>query len=111
MQIHHLLGALLIVCGTVTAADNPSWQNARTPQAGGKTGQAPGNAPAGGPPPATQLTGPLPPPASPLVQEAASLDSPLNAGEIRELRGRMADNERAISAPVTSVVPRISSLT
>ncbi|EFC4513141.1 conjugal transfer protein TraN, partial [Escherichia coli] len=39
------------------------------------------------------------------------LDSPLNAGEIRELRGRMADNERAISAPVTSVVPRISSLT
>ncbi|EFC1331706.1 conjugal transfer protein TraN, partial [Escherichia coli] len=27
------------------------------------------------------------------------------------LRGRMADNERAISAPVTSVVPRISSLT
>ena len=111
MQIHHLLGALLIVCGTVTAADNPGWQNARTPQAGGKTGQTPGSAPAGGPPPATQLTGPLPPPASPLVQEAASLDSPLNAGEIRELRGRMADNERAISAPVTSVVPRISSLT
>ena len=29
MQIHHLLGALLIVCGTVTAADNPGWQNAR----------------------------------------------------------------------------------
>lgn len=49
MQIHHLLGALLIVCGTVTAADNPGWQNARTPQAGGKTGQTPGSAPAGGP--------------------------------------------------------------
>ncbi len=103
MQIHHLLGALLIVCGTVTAADNPGWQNARTPQAGGKTGQAPGNAPAGGPPPATQLTGPLPPPASPLVQEAASLDSPLNAGEIRELRGRMADT-RFMLSPDTRVV-------
>ncbi|WP_096849355.1 DotH/IcmK family type IV secretion protein [Escherichia coli] len=111
MQIHHLLGALLIVCGTVTAADNPGWQNARTPQAGGKTGQAPGNAPAGGPPPATQLTGPRPPPAAPRGPEAASRDSPLNGGAIRGLRGRMADNERAISAPVTSVVPRISSLT
>ncbi|EBW3289950.1 conjugal transfer protein TraN, partial [Salmonella enterica subsp. enterica serovar Typhimurium] len=53
----------------------------------------------------------LPPPGAALVQEGASLDSPLNAGEIRELRGIMADNERAISAPLTSVVPRISSLT
>ncbi|MCA0143186.1 conjugal transfer protein TraN, partial [Escherichia coli] len=49
MQIHHLLGALLIVCGTVTAADNPGWQNARTPQAGGKTGQTPGSAPQAAP--------------------------------------------------------------
>ena len=30
MHIHHLIGALLIVCGTVTAADNPGWKNART---------------------------------------------------------------------------------
>ncbi|WP_435366568.1 DotH/IcmK family type IV secretion protein [Escherichia coli] len=63
------------------------------------------------PPPAAQLPGNLPPPGAALVQEGASLDSPLNAGEIRELRGIMADNERAISAPLTSVVPRISSLT
>ncbi|HHU2509552.1 TPA: DotH/IcmK family type IV secretion protein, partial [Escherichia coli] len=111
MHIHHLIGALLIVCGTVTAADNPGWKNARSPQTGGKTAQATGNTPAGGPPPAAQLPGNLPPPGAALVQEGASLDSPLNAGEIRELRGIMADNERAISAPLTSVVPRISSLT
>ncbi|CDL05755.1 IncI1 plasmid conjugative transfer protein TraN [Escherichia coli IS35] len=106
MHIHHLIGALLIVCGTVTAADNPGWKNARSPQTGGKTAQATGNTP-----PAAQLPGNLPPPSAALVQEGASLDSPLNAGEIRELRGIMADNERAISAPLTSVVPRISSLT
>ncbi|CDW59095.1 DUF3625 and IcmL domain containing protein [Trichuris trichiura] len=111
MHIHHLIGALLIVCGTVTAADNPGWKNARSPQTGGKTAQATGNTPAGGPPPAAQLPGNLPPPGAALVQEGASLDSPLNASEIRELRGIMADNERAISAPLTSVVPRISSLT
>lgn len=55
MHIHHLIGALLIVCGTVTAADNPGWKNARSPQTGGKTAQATGNTPAGGPPPAAQL--------------------------------------------------------
>lgn len=49
MHIHHLIGALLIVCGTVTAADNPGWKNARSPQTGGKTAQATGNTPAGGP--------------------------------------------------------------
>ncbi|EFD6517577.1 IncI1-type conjugal transfer protein TraN, partial [Escherichia coli] len=54
---------------------------------------------------------PAPGQASPLVQDAARLDSELSADEIRSLRSLMADNERAINAPITSVVPRISSLT
>lgn len=45
------------------------------------------------------------------LREAESLDSPLSPDEIRTLRKGMQDTDRALSAPVTSVVPRITSQT
>ncbi|ECK8874759.1 conjugal transfer protein TraN [Salmonella enterica subsp. enterica] len=114
MRSRHILSALFLVCGTAASADNAGWQNARTPPPDKTTASenAPPVANTGGVP-ATLVRGELPAPGrtSPLVQEAAKLDSELSADEIRELRSLMADNERAISAPVTSIVPRISSLT
>ncbi|WP_001257706.1 DotH/IcmK family type IV secretion protein [Salmonella enterica] len=114
MRSRHILSALFLVCGTAASADNAGWQNARTPPSDKTTASenAPPVANTGGVP-ATLVRGELPAPGqtSSLVQEAARLDSELSADEIRELRSLMADNERAISAPVTSIVPRISSLT
>ncbi|EBQ7725668.1 conjugal transfer protein TraN [Salmonella enterica] len=114
MRSRHILSALFLVCGTAAYADNAGWQNARTPPPDKTTASenAPPVANTGGVP-ATLVRGELPAPGqtSSLVQEAARLDSELSADEIRELRSLMADNERAISAPVTSIVPRISSLT
>ncbi|EAY4351135.1 conjugal transfer protein TraN [Salmonella enterica] len=114
MRSRHILSALFLVCGTAASADNAGWQNARTPPLDKTTASenAPPVANTGGVP-ATLVRGELPAPGqtSSLVQEAARLDSELSADEIRELRSLMADNERAISAPVTSIVPRISSLT
>lgn len=49
--------------------------------------------------------------ASPLLQEAQTLDTPLTPEEIRTLRKGMQKTDRALKAPVTSVVPRISSQT
>ncbi|HCO1348708.1 TPA: hypothetical protein N7L48_003465 [Escherichia coli] len=94
--------------------DNAGWQNARTPQTTNSASDHVQNASQNtGGVPATLVKGELPAPgqASPLVQDAARLDSELSADEIRSLRSLMADNERAINAPITSVVPRISSLT
>ncbi|EJQ8147196.1 conjugal transfer protein TraN [Salmonella enterica subsp. enterica serovar Newport] len=126
MRTRYILSALFLACGSAMAADAPSapapatapasggWRQARSPQAAetaaGSTTPA---APRPGGVPAVQVQGPLPSPAvnSPLVQEAGRLDSELSADEIRALRGIMSENERAISAPVTSVVPRISTLT
>jgi len=112
MKLRYLLTTLLL-CGPAlaVAADTPGWQGARTPGATGTTTAAATPQTAGVP--ATQISGELPVPAqsSPLVEEAASLDSPLSADEIRELRMRMTDNERSVNAPMISVVPRISSLT
>jgi intracellular multiplication protein IcmK len=118
MKLHYLLTTILL-CGPaiVAAADNTGWQGARTP---GSTALPPApqarvaaTEPQTTAVPATQITGELPAPAadSPLVEEAASLDSPLSAEEIRELRLRLTDNERSVNAPMVSVVPRISSLT
>ncbi|EJP9634737.1 conjugal transfer protein TraN [Salmonella enterica] len=117
---------LTLACGTAMAADNASdagagadtgagagsWRQARVPQTADKqSGSA--ASPRAGDVPATQVQGTLPSPDvnTPLVQEAARLDSELSPDEIRSLRGIMSENERAISAPVTSVVPRISTLT
>ena len=62
--------------------------------------------------PASPISGTAPLPGlSPAAQEAAALDSPLTPDEIRELAKRLQATEQALSAPVTSVVPRISSLT
>ncbi|MCD2483797.1 DotH/IcmK family type IV secretion protein, partial [Enterobacter kobei] len=118
MKLHYLLTTILL-CGPaiVAAADNTGWQGARTP---GSTALPPApqarvaaTEPQTTAVPATQITGELPAPAadSPLVEEAASMDSPLSAEEIRELRLRLTDNERSVNAPMVSVVPRISSLT
>ncbi|EAN8329054.1 conjugal transfer protein TraN [Salmonella enterica] len=115
---------LTLACGTAMAADNASgasanagaggWRQARVPQtADNQSGSATSSSPRTGDVPATQVQGTLPSPDinTPLVQEAARLDSELSPDEIRSLRGIMSENERAISAPVTSVVPRISTLT
>ncbi|ECG1390963.1 conjugal transfer protein TraN [Salmonella enterica] len=121
---------LTLACGTAIAADNASgagaatgagantgtggWRQARVPQtADNQSGSATSSSPRAGDVPATQVQGTLPSPDinTPLVQEAARLDSELSPDEIRSLRGIMSENERAISAPVTSVVPRISTLT
>ncbi|WP_096169536.1 DotH/IcmK family type IV secretion protein, partial [Enterobacter hormaechei] len=113
MKLRYLMTTLLL-CGPalVAAADNTGWQDARTP--GATTAAAPQGAEAQTTGvPATRISGELPPPeqSSPLVDEAAGLDSPLSADEIRELRLRLTDNERSVNAPMISVVPRISSLT
>ncbi|EJF0241865.1 DotH/IcmK family type IV secretion protein [Citrobacter koseri] len=120
MTFRYLLVTLLL-CGpaVAAAADDSGWQKARSPAAaststaaaGAQAAQPAGHQGAGVP--ASQMSGELPAPgqASPLVEEAASLDSPLSPDEIRELRLRLTDNERSVSAPVISVVPRISSLT
>ncbi|KFX10867.1 hypothetical protein KCQ_04766 [Pectobacterium atrosepticum ICMP 1526] len=112
---YFLITLLLFEPALASASDDSGWQNARTPN-GTPTAPAPapqesGHQSAGVP--ATLINGELPTPgqSSPLVEEAASLDSPLSPAEIRELRSRMTDTERSVNAPVISVVPRISSLT
>lgn len=122
MSALQLTLTLTLACGTAMAADNASdtgagagsWRQARVPQTADKqSGSAASASPRAGDVPATQVQGTLPSPDvnTPLVQEAARLDSELSPDEIRSLRGIMSENERAISAPVTSVVPRISTLT
>lgn len=132
MRTRYIMSALTLTltlaCGTAMAADNASdvgvgadtgagagsWRQARVPQTADKqSGSAASASPRAGDVPATQVQGTLPSPDinTPLVQEAARLDSELSPDEIRSLRGIMSENERAISAPVTSVVPRISTLT
>lgn len=121
------LWPMLLLCGPTIAfgAEEAGWQNARTPTA--VLSPAPAPSPeriASAPPaaeqnrqntdvPASLISGDLPAPGqtSPLVEEAANMDSPLSPGEIRVLRERLSDNERSVNAPVVSVVPRISSLT
>lgn len=114
MKLRYLMTTLLL-CGPAlaAAADTTGWQDARAP---GATSAAParqGAEPQTTDVPATRISGELPAPgqSSPLVDEAAGMDSPLSADEIRELRLRLTDNERSVNAPVISVVPRISSLT
>ncbi|EGM1332196.1 conjugal transfer protein TraN [Salmonella enterica] len=138
MRTRYIMSALTLTltlaCGTAMAADNASdagagagvgadtgagagsWRQARVPQTADKQSGSAASAsasPRAGDVPATQVQGTLPSPDvnTPLVQEAARLDSELSPDEIRSLRGIMSENERAISAPVTSVVPRISTLT
>ncbi|ELQ6863950.1 conjugal transfer protein TraN, partial [Salmonella enterica] len=130
MSALQLTLTLTLACGTAMAADNASdtgasagtgagaggWRQARVPQTADKQSGSAASAstsPRAGDVPATQVQGTLPSPDvnTPLVQEAARLDSELSPDEIRSLRGIMSENERAISAPVTSVVPRISTLT
>jgi len=114
MKTRHLLATLLL-CGPVlaAAADNAGWQNARTPGATAASPDPQEHEQQTTGVPATRINGELPAPgqSSPLVDEAASLDSPLSADEIRELRLRLTDTERSVNAPMISVVPRISSLT
>lgn len=119
MKRHYLLSALLL-CGSASSAstDTPGWQNARTPLATTPAPPVTPDAPAAARQqstavPATQIQGELPPPGSPpsIVDVATSLDSPLSADEVRQLRQRMTETDRSIHAPMVSVVPRISSLT
>ncbi|HAV1871919.1 DotH/IcmK family type IV secretion protein [Phytobacter diazotrophicus] len=115
MTFRYLLITLLL-CGPALAApaDEAGWQKARTPTTALPAAPVPQTASRQNTDvPATQINGDLPAPGqtSPLVEEAASLDSPLSPDEIRELRLRLTDTERSVSAPVVSVVPRISSLT
>ncbi|MEG5609455.1 DotH/IcmK family type IV secretion protein [Enterobacter hormaechei] len=114
MKLPYLMITLLL-CGPalVAAADNTGWQDARTPGATTAASVPQGTEPQTTGVPATRISGELPAPgqSSPLVEEAASMDSPLSADEIRELRLRLTDNERSVNAPMISVVPRISSLT
>lgn len=115
MKIRYLLIALLL-CGPALAApaDEAGWQKARTPTTALPAAPVPQTVSRQSTDvPATQISGDLPAPGqtSPQVEEAASLDSPLSPDEIRELRLRLTDTERSVSAPVVSVVPRISSLT
>lgn len=114
MKLRYLLTTLLL-CGPAcaVAADDAGWQNARTPTVTSAAPAPQDGARQSAGVPATQISGELPAPGqnSPLVEEAAALDSPLSPEEIRELRLRMSDTERSVSAPVISVVPRISSLT
>ncbi|NWJ78840.1 conjugal transfer protein TraN [Enterobacter sp. SECR19-1250] len=115
MTFRYLLITLLL-CGPALAAsaDEAGWQKARTPTTALPAAPAPQTASRQTTDvPATQISGDLPAPGqtSPQVEEAASLDSPLSPDEIRELRLRLTDTERSVSAPVVSVVPRISSLT
>lgn len=123
MKFSFILSALFLVCSTaVSAADaekpKPGWQSARTPVTSSASTETTMNTSKPMQPtqtnsvPANQIQGPLPDPVqTSLVREAATLDSDLSPDEIRSLRGLMSDNERAINAPLTSVVPRISSLT
>ena len=53
---------------------------------------------------------PLPPP-SPLFQEAQEAISPLAPKEVRQLRKESEAIDKAIAAPVVTIVPRISSQT
>lgn len=119
MKFSQLLTTLLL-CGPVFAAPTgtPGWQNARAPSTSATMPPPP--APATAQPvsqgtgvPASRIDGELPTPGqtSPLVEEAATLDSPLSPEEIRQLRHRLSDTERSVNAPIVSVVPRISSLT
>lgn len=108
MQSRYLLSTLLLVCSAATSADNAGWQNARTPQTTNSASDHVQNASQNtGGVPATLVKGELPAPgqASPLVQDAARLDSELSADEIRSLRSLMADNERAINAPSPVLYP------
>lgn len=112
MRPHHLLPVLLLASSVAAMAaetTDSGWRAARGPQ-------SPSPAATDAHPdrvPADRLSGDIPAPAgsSMDVGEAARLDTVLSPDEIRTLRGLVADNERAISGPVTSVVPRISSLT
>lgn len=118
MKRHYLLTAL-ILCGSASSAstDTPGWQNARTPLTTTSTSPASTGVHTAVSQqqgvPATQIQGELPTPggAPSIVDEAASLDSPLSADEVRQLRQRMTETDRSIHAPMVSVVPRISSLT
>ncbi len=53
---------------------------------------------------------PLPPP-SPLYAQAEEAVSPLTPDEIRQLRARQSEVNRAMTSPPVAVVPRISALT
>lgn len=54
---------------------------------------------------------PLPPPPSPLFQQAQDMISPLPPQEVRQLRGQIEEINKAIAAPQVTVVPRISTQT
>ncbi|MGJ3289483.1 DotH/IcmK family type IV secretion protein [Klebsiella sp. PL-2018] len=112
MRLRSLLCVLLMASSmAATAAEtaDSGWRPARGPQTGAPAGPNPHPDSV----PADRLTGDVPVPSgnSADVIDAARLDAALSPDEIRTLRGMVADNERAVSSPVTSVVPRISSLT
>lgn len=119
MKLRYLLTTLILSGPALAAtANDTGWQQARTPPSSALSpvpspAAPPGSGRRNTDVPATQISGDLPAPgqASPQVEEAASLDSPLSPDEIRALRLRLTDTERSVSAPVISVVPRISSLT
>ncbi|STD40667.1 Macrophage killing protein with similarity to conjugation protein [Escherichia coli] len=97
MHIHHLIGALLIVCGTVTVQITRAGKMHEARRPAERPHRQPGTPRQAVP--ASRTT-----PGKPAASRRCSCTGrriagfPLNASEIRELRGIMADNERAISA-------------
>lgn len=115
--------ALLPLPGVAQAADESTQSSASAAieaapsgwsRAGG-AGSSPGNGtPAMSPPAAPSATpaseDPLPAP-SPLYEQAQEAVSPLTPEEIRRLRGRQNEINKALAAPSVAVRPRISALT
>lgn len=54
---------------------------------------------------------PLPPPPSPLFEQAKQAVAPLSPGEMRQLLGTATEVEQAFSSPQLAVIPKISTLT
>lgn len=88
---------------------SPSTEVPAAPPARPVTPASGGTSPA---PSGVTLSGsdPLPPP-SPAYTQAEDAVSPLTPDEIRQLRARQSDVNRAMTSPSVAVVPRISALT
>lgn len=113
MKTQIVLAFWLAASGYAWAADSSTAtsENPAAP-AGWSTGQAPvATSTPGAVPPKASPNDPLPPPPSPQFNQALEAVAPLTSEEIRNLRGKTTENDKAIIAPTQTVVPRISALT
>lgn len=86
--------------GTAAAGDTP----AAAPANGWQSTATNGKVPSG--------NDPLPPPPpSAMYNRAVESVAPLTPDEVRQVRGQMNDQDKAMSAPQMAVVPKISALT